>query len=305
MPLATALRSVAEANQKKWPLQIYILFNDFSEGLRRRVVDSLPKHSCCIRWMPVDLSPFTAFSTLPHISSTTYARFLIPMILPEEISRALYLDADVLVLEDLGPLCDLDLDGATVGAVLDERVTAHLQTGSTTLAGFPLPRVQSYFNAGVLLIDVPRWRRERVAEKAVGYLNRCPHSLYSDQDALNFACDGAWKRLDCRWNYFQIDLKKPLADLNQDEHPGIVHFQGGSKPWDPRTLNLNAAFYDVFRTRTSFPRTTRERLTNGPHIAWARLKTTLRRTPFVNQLWNRLRRLRSPKPPQMARRVSL
>ena len=211
--------------------------------------------------------------------------------LPDEISKVLYLDADILVLDDLGTLCETDLGDAVMGEVVDERVTTHIKMGNTSLGGLPLPCVQDYFNAGVLLIDLAKWRTERISQKAIEYLELYPHSAFSDQDALNFACDGRWKRVDPRWNYYQIDLKKSISDLSDKQRPGIIHFQGWSKPWDPGSLNFNAQFYDSFRCRTLFARTLGEMWRQVPTVIWARLKSILRRSDAVRHLWNRLKSL--------------
>jgi lipopolysaccharide biosynthesis glycosyltransferase len=302
MPLATTLRSIAETNRSAWPFQVYILSDGFSENTKRKVIDSLPKGSSSFRWLPADLAGFEGFSTLQHISTATYARLLISSKLPDRVDRVLYLDADILVLDDLAPIWEVDLEGAVLGAVVDERLSTHIKIGNTSLAG--LPRVRNYFNAGVLLIDLARWRAERIAEKALGYLERCPHSPYSDQDALNVACDGLWKKLDPRWNYYQIDLQKPISDLSAAQRPGIVHFQGWSKPWNPRSLNLNAGFYDSFRTRTLFACTPEERLRHVPLVIWSRLKRVLKRSVVVSHVWNQLRSLRSRDGRNTARRLS-
>jgi lipopolysaccharide biosynthesis glycosyltransferase len=302
MPLATTLRSIAEANRSAWPLEVYILSDGFSENTKRKVIDSLPEGSFSLRWLPADLATFAGFSTLQHISTATYARLLISSKLPDRVHRVLYLDADILVLDELARIRELDLEGAVLGAVLDERLSAHIKMGNTSLAG--LPSVRDYFNAGVLLIDLARWRAERISEKALEYLAQCPHSPYSDQDALNVACDGLWKKLDPRWNYYQIDLEKPLSDLSAAQRPGIVHFQGWSKPWDARSLNLNAGFYDSFRTRTLFACTTEERLRQVPLVIWSRLKRVLKRSVIVSHIWNQLRSLQSRDGRNTDRRLS-
>jgi lipopolysaccharide biosynthesis glycosyltransferase len=304
MPLATTLLSVAQANRRSWPLQIYILACGFSPDTKAKIADSLPNGSCFIEWVSVDVAAFSGFSTIRHISSATYARFLMTNSLPEEISKVLYLDADILVLDDLGSLCETDLGGAVMGAVVDERVTTHIKMGNTSLGGLPLPRVQDYFNAGVLLIDLAKWRTEQISEKAVEYLELYPHSAFSDQDALNFACDGKWKRVPSRWNYYQIDLKKSLSDLSDKQRPGIIHFQGWSKPWDPGSLNINARFYDSFRSRTLFARTLGERWRQVPILILARLKSILKRSGTIRQLWNRLTWLHTRDESKSARRVS-
>jgi lipopolysaccharide biosynthesis glycosyltransferase len=197
------------------------------------------------------------------------------------------------VLDDLGPIWDLDLDGGVLGAVLDERLDTYIKMGESSLAGPPLPRVRDYFNAGVLLIDLAKWREKRIPENALEYLEQCPHSVYMDQDALNAACDGLWKKLDPRWNYYQIDLEKPVSDLTAAERPGIFHFHGCLKPWDPSALNLNAEFYDSFRTRTLFARTPAEKLRHVPIVIWSRFKKLLKRSVTVRHIWNLLRSLQS------------
>lgn len=304
MQLATALRSAMDVARHRWPVPVYILSGGFSEIARQRITDSLPQGSCSIRWIPVDLAPYAAFSTLRHISTITYARLAMCEVLPRDLRKVLYLDADLLALDDLSPLLDFDLEGAAVGAVVDERLDAYIKAGYTTMAGSPLPHVDHYFNAGVLLIDLPRWRSERISEKAMGYLQRCPHSAYSDQDALNVACDGLWKQLDSRWNYYQIDLRKRLVDLSPAERPGIIHFQGWQKPWDPAALNLDADFYNSFRSRTLFARTTAEVFRQSPLVAWARVKRTLKRSAVVSCLWNRLRAFAARRRRRSSRRAS-
>jgi len=302
MPLATTLRSVAEANAGGYPLDVYVLSNGFSEDVKRRILDSMPTGSFSISWLPVDLSVFSGFSTLRHISTATYARFLIPRVLPKGVRRLLYLDADILVLDSLMPILELDLDGAVLGAVVDERLTAHIQAGKTSLPG--LPRVREYFNAGVLLIDLDLWREERISERALEYLEHNPDSPYSDQDALNVACDGRWKKLGSRWNYYQIDLERPLSELDASQRPSIIHFQGWSKPWDAGTLNVNTRFYDDFRSRTSFACKSEEKLTNLALVVWARLKRTLKRSALVNDLWGRVRSLLSDRTRNRGKRLS-
>ncbi len=117
----------------------------------------------------------------------------------------MYLDADILVLDDLESLWETDLEGAVVGAVLDG-LDPKLKHGDP---GFEeVPRVQDYFNSGVLLIDLGRWREERISERALELLINHPQSLFSDQDALNIVCDGRWKKLDPRWNFQDYYEKK-------------------------------------------------------------------------------------------------
>jgi len=257
MPLATALRSILDANKKRWPLEFYVLSDRFSDEMRRIVHASLPKGSSAIRWIDVDTASFSEFGTLPYISTMTYARFLLPSVFPDNVSKILYLDADLLVIDDLGPLWDTDLEGAVLGAVLDG-LDMCLKSGKPGLEA--VPNVRAYFNAGVLLIDLGRWRQERVSEKALEYMRQHPQSPYYDQDALNAVCDGLWKRLDSRWNCTNFYENMRILNMDRTQRPGILHFICSDKPWKISIPNRKTIFYDKFRSRTCFARTHREKL---------------------------------------------
>src|ERR1700741_5636882 len=98
MPLATALRSITEANRSHWPLEFWVLYDGFKVELRKRVLHSLPEGSGLIVWLPVEMNLFAGFSSgaTNYISKLAYARLLIPGIFPATVSRVLYLDVDLL-----------------------------------------------------------------------------------------------------------------------------------------------------------------------------------------------------------------
>jgi len=285
MPLATTLRSIVENNRKKWPLNIHILSDGFSEQTKSKILNSLYEGSVSLNWVQVDSGLFSGFSTLEHVSKMTYARLLTPRLFPKTANKVLYLDADILVLDDLSPLLETDLEGAVVGAVLD-CFDSLLKEGKTTTGKFPT--VRDYFNAGVLLIDLDQWRKEQISEKGLNYLYKNPLSPFSDQDALNFACDGMWKKLDSHWN-FQKHLGVKISDMSAAHRPGIVHFVTEAKPWNARIPNLNASFYDSFRSRTCFARTPVNVLWDHILRFWFFLKGYLRKYSLLRNMWRHIK----------------
>ena len=56
---------------------------------------------------------------------------------------------------------------------------------------------------------------------------------YSDQEALNVACDGDWQPLDPKWNLQTLYHPGALDRARRHEQPGIVHFITGDKPSPP------------------------------------------------------------------------
>ncbi len=285
MPLATTLRSMVESNQNHWPFNIYILSNNFSSQTKSKILQSLCDGSATINWIQVDSRLFNAFSTLDHVSKMTYARLLIPNALPDNVSKVLYLDADILVIDDLTDLFRTDLKDTALGAVLD-RAEPWLKADKPSVN--KVPRVQHYFNAGVLYINLDYWRNERISEKALDYLQQNPQTPFSDQDALNFACDGLWKRLDDRWN-FQDHLMTEISDLQAEKRPAIVHFITAAKPWNYNIPNINAKFYDTFRSRTCFARSSNTKIRDQFLEIKALAKNHFRNYHFLYYIWTRIK----------------
>ena len=72
----------------------------------------------------------------------------------------LYVDADIISVGPLAELLELDLEGHVLGAVRD--ANAPWAAGPAGAAGVSLGLDPSspFFNPGVLLMTLPRWRRE-------------------------------------------------------------------------------------------------------------------------------------------------
>jgi len=295
MPLATALRSMVEANRTGKCFEIFVLTSDFSPRMRQRVLNSMPKGLASVRWVPVDLAPFEEFSPPPYLaylSKMTYVRLLLPQFLPDSVSKVLYLDADILVLGDMGPLWEIDLEGAAFGAVIDylsqvhaERLGLGANLKDRRHGSEAAPDVCEYFNAGVLLVDLVRWRQEKISEKAMEYMIRNPGTLVADQDALNVACGGLWKKLDVQWN-FQDHHPGGYSGMRPEQRPSIIHFAGKWKPWNAAIPSVNASFYDGFRTCTQFARTPGEKARDTAQHSWALLKRFLKRYKLISHIHN-------------------
>ncbi|MCK1328785.1 MULTISPECIES: glycosyltransferase family 8 protein [unclassified Bradyrhizobium] len=278
MPLATALRSIVDANQRWWPLDIHILAFGVSTSTRSRISRSLPNGAAELHWISIEQNQFDGLWTQDHISRATYARLLIPELFPESAPKVLYLDSDILVLGELAPLWDTDLGDAAVGAVLDG-LDAQIKSGTSAVND--IPRVEHYFNAGVLLINLPKWRERRISERALQYLEQNPKSPFSDQDALNVACNGAWKKLDPRWNFIDHYERTDIQCLAPERRPGIVHFATWRKPWNAKALSVNSAFFDSFRKRTQFARSRLDISRDALRASWSLTKRGLRQFPAV------------------------
>jgi len=160
-----------------------------------------------------------------HISQATYYRLFLATILPKEVRKVLYLDCDMLVLGPIAALYQTDLGDSAVGAV-EETLTGPGYADRIGIPGKP------YFNAGMLLIDLDKWRKASLLKAALGLLSANPElMLICDQDALNKYFAGDFLRLNRKWNSF---INAGFAGMNTfSDTSVIVHFVGACKPWFP------------------------------------------------------------------------
>lgn len=173
-------------------------------------------------WVPSD-----------HLSRAAYLRYLAPEILSGE-SRCVYLDGDVVVRSDPSALHDHDLQDATLGAVRS-RVAPFAASHGGIMRWFELgiPSTAPYFNSGVYVADLVRWRDRDVTGRITTFLEAYGSDTYiADQEALNVAVAADWVELDRTWNYVthvtESFLQQPELEPTD---PNIVHFAGRLKPW--------------------------------------------------------------------------
>lgn len=207
-------------------------------------------------------------------SYLTYARFFIPEIL-QSFDKVIYLDADVIVLDDLSKLYNIDLSGYMLGAALDYAVICNYYNGKygnqkckyaydyiTKYSDFM--DIKQYFQAGVLLFNINQCVINDFFKKALYFLSFLEKPLLVDQDILNliakdkvFIFSGGWN---FQW-HLQLDdninlLKKmPYKYYNElidnSNNFFIIHFCSNSRPWF-NPFGKNAELFWNIARRTVF-----------------------------------------------------
>jgi len=173
--------------------------------------------------------------SLPRLSSHPVEAYL-PLSLADSLphlERVLFLDADMLCLSDPRPLWETDLGGAVLGAVTDLAIpTFASPRGVRCWRQLGCPSRQPYFNAGVMLVDLKRWRSGCVTARALEYLSCHPvHFLH--QEALNVVLRECWLPLAPKWNVISSLYQRRYSPpaLSRLTRPALVHFAGRFKPW--------------------------------------------------------------------------
>lgn len=214
-----------------------------SDGDRLEFVDVDNEHPT-LRWLG---------SLRPRISRAFFVRLLIPDILAKIDDQLLYLDCDMLVLSSLRPLLETDLGDYAVAAVPDSAPVHPARNNR-----FPFPADAPYFNSGLMLIDLAKWRERNFGEAVYDAIERENERLgWFDQDALNLALINQWKPLDREWNVHP-DM---ALDLGGYDTARIIHFTGPRKPWSKECIHPKQRLYLQYREQTPWgPRRLETRL---------------------------------------------
>jgi lipopolysaccharide biosynthesis glycosyltransferase len=178
-----------------------------------------------------------------HITLAAYLRLFMSEYIDPKIDKLLYLDCDLIVRTDIGALWAVDIDGYLAAAVLEpwfpasKAMPGQIEDERHSL-GFN--RGDAYFNSGVMLVNVARWRRDDLLSRFIACANKCNSTLtFWDQDILNSVLRGQVAFLGPRWNFLAIyaEMLPQQFGLRRDEFlqirrdPGVVHFTTAHKPW--------------------------------------------------------------------------
>ena len=181
---------------------------------------------------------------------STYDKLMVAECLPNELRRVIWLDCDMLVLADLAELWETPLGDGHLLAVRDALVpTLSSRFGVSDFAKIGLDASAPYFNAGMMVIDLAKWRDGKVAERAIEYLRRFHHRVFFwDQEALNVVLANRWTSVDERWNWSaNLGRLSSNGDSGNGHEQGrIVHFNGNLKPWVVReATKLDAVYFET------------------------------------------------------------
>jgi len=184
--------------------------------------------------------------TLPvralHYTIDTYTRLWVSDFFGADVERVLYLDSDMIVVGGVAELWNTDLGDAVLGAVTIP--------GSTRCAAYGIPERFGYFQSGVMVINLKRWRSERIFDRLLDYTaNNADKIVDADQDVLNACLYDRRLQLPYIWNviapfyfnYHPLGISDAeLAAVRRDAR--IIHYNGPSKPWSylcrhPRTAD--------------------------------------------------------------------
>ena len=245
MQLAVVARSALQNLARDRQLFLFVIDGGITPKNKAKIARSIDSPRCHITWLNPDVHALAEAPTSGHITAAAYLRFFIPDLLPTQIGKAIYLDSDLIVNADLSQLWDLPIEETALLAVQEFSIpyVSH-ENGLINHQALGLTAHHKYFNSGVLVFNLKRWRAENLRLKIFQYiLNNRKYIRLHDQDALNALLANDWRELDPRWNQtpeifrFTAWQESPFTEEIFNcvlTDPYIIHFASAAKPWNSR-----------------------------------------------------------------------
>ncbi|CAM8893241.1 unnamed protein product [Rhodiola kirilowii] len=191
-----------------------------------------------------------------------YARNYLADLLEPCVGRVIYLDSDLVVVDDVAKLWATSLGSRTIGApeYCHANFTKYFTAGfwanrrfSSTFA----KRKPCYFNTGVMVMDLVKWRRSGYTKEIELWMEIQKNDRIYELGSLPpflLVFAGNVASIDHRWNQHGLggdNVKGSCRDL----HPGpvsLLHWSGSGKPWlrldsnKPCPLDALWAPYDLY-----------------------------------------------------------
>lgn len=232
--------SILKNNKSNSEYCFYIVEQDLTEKNKNLMKNYVEKKGQKIEFVKVDLEKIdngvNYFTFSNRITPIAMARIMLPELLPEDVEKVIYLDSDILVIDDIANLYNQNLNNYPLGMAVNNYVPKHYLVCPKTCK-----KKHFYANSGVILFDLKKCRQDKVSQKLLGYLNENKKHfnyenryeidakifLYPDQDLINVVMDGKIYPLEKKWNN-QVINRKSIISI---EKSGIIHYIGKVKPW--------------------------------------------------------------------------
>jgi lipopolysaccharide biosynthesis glycosyltransferase len=161
-----------------------------------------------------------------HGSQFNFAKLILANVLSDD--RIIYLDSDLSIAKDLSELFSTNLNGSVIGAASTETIGDSLR--STFYQSIGMKQTAKYFNSGVMLMDLKRWRELDITSQCLSFANKYVDRLtFGDEAILNCVFYENFQIINSCYNHALYPDSPPVQSNNS---ASIFHFVGSPKPCD-------------------------------------------------------------------------
>ncbi|XP_064405544.1 uncharacterized protein LOC135350619 [Halichondria panicea] len=188
---------------------------------------------------------YSKISHVGHLASTgNFARFYFHLLFPE-LSRAVYLDVDTVVLGDVAEVWStlqttntLLVAAPRISPTYGDMLSVHVKTLFRERYQREFRSDDVTFNAGVYGVNLDLWRENRIHDEVAYWMNQQAKARLWDfgtQPIMLLAAYEQWGHLDPHWNVNGLGWNTEMSRRDLDEAK-LLHWSGKRKPWLPDGL---------------------------------------------------------------------
>ena len=207
---AVTIASVLKNYRDPRRLRIFLLLNEGMSEPDRNPYQALKKIlDFDLIEVPTDPSEFADIWLPRQITVATFSRMFVAQLLPADVTRIVYLDSDVLVLDFVSKLYDVTLDqNILIAGVQDASSLEYIRD-------YGLPLAAPHINAGVMVVNLDLMRRIEFAQKVNEYLAVMGRRLaLGDQQIFNSVFYDKITYVPLQWNMHGRIYLKGWAEKN-------------------------------------------------------------------------------------------
>ncbi|WP_225363506.1 glycosyltransferase family 8 protein [Ligilactobacillus agilis] len=207
--MGVSILSLFENNQSAEDIRLTILDSGITKSNKDKIETICKKYRRPLpSWVvATDIEKHLEMSVKADRGSIAqYARIFLTDIFSPNVKRVLYLDCDTLIVKSINELWNLDLEGNTIAALKD--AFSKYYRKNVDLAPDDI-----MFNSGVMLIDLEKWRSDKVEDKLADFIRQKKGKVQQgDQGVLNAVLSKETLVISPKYNFATV-----FTDLSYDE----------------------------------------------------------------------------------------
>ena len=245
--MGVSISSVLENNRNFKNINLFIIDNDITIENKNKLISLVKSYNRQIFF--IDFNKYKRYLNLNmewDISISSYARLFVCSILPLEIQKVLYFDCDTIIVDNLEELWNENIDEFYVAGVCDT-----VPSNVKKMVG--LKSTDFYINAGMLLINLKKWREDNLENKFLEFIDgHNGNVIHHDQGVINGVIKNK-KILPVKYNlmtsYYMMKREEIVKFYNVEDEfynneeikeaiksPVYIHYTPGftTRPWVKR-----------------------------------------------------------------------
>lgn len=241
IPLCTLIHSLNK--NSKSDNHYFVAHSNLSNDDMNKIKNTVNEKKNSVTFIKIENNQFDNLPLLKHITKEAYYRLLCTDYLPSDIDRILYLDPDIVAINNVDNFYNIPLDGYYLSGGTHVNSFMHWFNAKR----LKMSSVYPYINSGVMLINIKLMREKYSGSQITDFIKSTPLKLeFGDQDVINALFYNRIKLYDSK--IINLDYKTfKRKKLNLDyvrKNTIFIHYDGKDKPWHEDCKNPLKIFYE-------------------------------------------------------------